>query len=211
MKRVLRKNIIFIAALLMVLGSLASCGMKEADAKEYVQAALDAEYKGEFDKYVEITNATEEEAKKMYDDNMNTALTILGMNNATASEELSASYKELLAEMFAKEIYTVGDSTKTKEGFEVSVTTQKMQIFEGLENDLVDVMQKRVKDMEGQPTEDEINTIAFEVLHELVSEKIADPVYGEEETLIVHVTKNDDGVWSISEDDLVAIDNSLIQ
>ena len=54
----MRRGILALALLLSLAAMLAGCGggMTAEDAKEYVQAVLDASYKGEFDSYMELTD-----------------------------------------------------------------------------------------------------------------------------------------------------------
>lgn len=62
MKTILKRNVSFVTALLLVLLCFTGCGMKPDDAKAYVQSTLDAGYKASFDEYVKITESTKEEA-----------------------------------------------------------------------------------------------------------------------------------------------------
>ena len=60
-------------------------------------------------------------------------------------------------------------------------------------------------------SEDDVNQLAIDMVHELLSEKLADVTYGEPQTITVHVTKNSDGVWNITESDLQAVDAALFK
>ena len=84
MKRM--KYLVFALVLMISAWALAGCGgMSEDEAKEYAQAVLDASYKGEFDSYMELTDSTEEEAREMYEGNMDATMAVVGF------EELGAS------------------------------------------------------------------------------------------------------------------------
>ena len=70
-----KKKIIVIAAILAVIlavGVSVSIYLyiNRFDAGEYVQAVLDTSYKNETDQYVEITGISQEEAEKIFDDNL---------------------------------------------------------------------------------------------------------------------------------------------
>ena len=72
MKRFLKRAAVLALCLTMILG-LTSCGslsnlIKSGfDASGYVEGILDCTYKGEYEEYRKLTNATEEEAQSAYD------------------------------------------------------------------------------------------------------------------------------------------------
>ena len=47
------------------------------------------------------------------------------------------------------------------------------------------------------------------MMYDLLTEKLASVTYGEPQSVTVHVTKNSDGVWNITESDLQAVDAAL--
>ena len=194
----------------MALTMLAGCGMKPDDAKAYVQATLDAGYKADFDEYAKITDSTKEDAQKLFDNNIDTVTNSLGFGALGATEETTEKYRELLKEIFAKAKYTVGDVKEKDGGFEVVVNAEPMQIFSGVQDELVTKLQEKVA-KSGQPKEEEINQLAIDMLYDLLTEKLASVTYGEPQTITVHVTKNSDGVWNITESDLQAVDAALFK
>lgn len=192
----------------MALTMLAGCGMKPDDAKAYVQATLDAAYKADFDEYAKITDSTKEDAQKLFDNNIDTVTNSLGFGALGATEETTEKYRELLKEIFAKAKYTVGDVKEKDGGFEVVVNAEPMQIFSGVQDELVTKLQEKVA-KSGQPKEEEINQLAIDMLYDLLTEKLASVTYGEPQSVTVHVTKDSNNVWNITESDLQAVDAAL--
>ena len=192
----------------MALTMLAGCGMKPDDAKAYVQATLDAGYKADFDEYAKITDSTKEDAQKLFDNNIDTVTNSLGFGVLGATEETTEKYRELLKEIFAKAKYTVGDVKEKDGGFEVVVNAEPMQIFSGVQDELVTKLQEKVA-KSGQPKEEEINQLAIDMLYDLLTEKLASVTYGEPQSVTVHVTKDSNNVWNITESDLQAVDAAL--
>ena len=192
----------------MALTMLAGCGMKPDDAKAYVQATLDAGYKADFDEYAKITDSTKEDAQKLFDNNIDTVTNSLGFGALGATEETTEKYRELLKEIFAKAKYTVGDVKEKDGGFEVVVNAEPMQIFSGVQDELVTKLQEKVA-KSGQPKEEEINQLAIDMLYDLLAEKLASVTYGEPQSVTVHVTKDSSNVWNITESDLQAVDAAL--
>lgn len=211
MKTILKRNVSMLLAVIMVLGMLSGCGMKPDDAKAYVQATLDAGYKANFDEYAKITDSTKEEAQKLFDDNIDTVTDSLGFTALGATEETMDKYRELLKEIFAKVKYTVGDAKEADGGFEIEVTAEPMEIFSGMQDELVAKLQEEVAKAGNDVSEDDVNQLAIDMVHELLSEKLAEVTYGDPQTITVHVTKNSDGVWNITESDLQAVDAALFK
>ena len=210
MKAIRKRNVSLAMVVVMALTMLAGCGMKPDDAKAYVQATLDAGYKADFDEYAKITDSTKEDAQKLFDNNIDTVTNSLGFGALGATEETTEKYRELLKEIFAKAKYTVGDVKEKDGGFEVVVNAEPMQIFSGVQDELVTKLQEKVA-KSGQPKEEEINQLAIDMLYDLLTEKLASVTYGEPQTITVHVTKNSDGVWNITESDLQAVDAALFK
>lgn len=209
MKAILKRNVSLAMAAMMALMLFTGCGMKPDDAKAYVQATLDAGYKADFGEYAKITDSTEEEAQKLFDNNIDTVTNSLGFTALGVSDETTEKYRGLLKEIFAKVKYTVGEAKETDGSFEVEVQAEPMEIFSGIQDELVAKLQKEVEKSDGQIKEDEINQLAIDMLYDLLSEKLAEVTYGEAQTITVHVTKNSNNVWNITESDLQAVDAAL--
>lgn len=208
MKAIRKRNVSLAMVVVMALTMLAGCGMKPDDAKAYVQATLDAGYKADFDEYAKITDSTKEDAQKLFDNNIDTVTNSLGFGALGATEETTEKYRELLKEIFAKAKYTVGDVKEKDGGFEVVVNAEPMQIFSGVQDELVTKLQEKVA-KSGQPKEEEINQLAIDMLYDLLTEKLASVTYGEPQSVTVHVTKDSNNVWNITESDLQAVDAAL--
>ena len=153
MKAIRKRHVSLAMVVVMALTMLAGCGMKPDDAKAYVQATLDAGYKADFDEYAKITDSTKEDAQKLFDNNIDTVTNSLGFGALGATEETTEKYRELLKEIFAKAKYTVGDVKEKDGGFEVVVNAEPMQIFSGVQDELVTKLQEKVA-KSGQPKED---------------------------------------------------------
>ena len=208
MKAIRKRNVSLAMVVVMALTMLAGCGMKPDDAKAYVQATLDAGYKADFDEYAKITDSTKEDAQKLFDNNIDTVTNSLGFGALGATEETTEKYRELLKEIFAKAKYTVGDVKEKDGGLEVVVNAEPMQIFSGVQDELVTKLQEKVA-KSGQPKEEEINQLAIDMLYDLLTEKLASVTYGEPQSVTVHVTKDSNNVWNITESDLQAVDAAL--
>lgn len=63
----MKKKSIVAVLMVMVMCVLSACGTK-FDAKEYVDACLDVQFKGEYEQYMKMTKASKEDAQKLYKD-----------------------------------------------------------------------------------------------------------------------------------------------
>lgn len=199
-------------ALLMVvvMATLTACGgFSTEDAKDYVQATLDASYKGEFNAFVEVTDATMEESEQMYNENIDNTMAQSGFGDLGLSEELVANYRQLFIDLMKASKYTVGEATETDNGFAVEVTVEPLECFVGLEADLTDVLMDKVMAMDTFPTDEEITVLSFECMYDLMLERLAAPAYGEATSVTVYISENADGEYEISDSDLMTLDSAL--
>lgn len=208
MKPLLKGKKASILLILIMVCVLQGCGMNKTGAGEYVQASLDAGYKGEADDYVRITNSTKEEAEQLYEANIDIAAAGMGLagTDGKITKEERLQYKELIKKVLRKEKYTIGKVKETKDGYKVPVVTEPLLLSDNLEEETAERMQEKVKGMGEIPGEDEIQQLARETLCEVLEEKVREPVYGEKSTVDVRVIKNQEGMWEISEEDLQKID-----
>lgn len=204
------KNLALALVLVLTVGMLSGCGgMKPEEAKAYVQAVMDASYKGEFEDYMEQTESTEEEAKEMYEGNIEETMEVAGFGELGLSEELTEQYKQLFADMAKIAKYTVGEAKESDKGFEVEVKVQAYTGLENLEDEFTELLNKEMKNIDLSMTDEELNEFAFQKMYELMAEKIADPTYGEEKVVVVPVVVDSDNVWSIPEKAMTAVDEAL--
>nr|WP_106788109.1 hypothetical protein [Massilistercora timonensis] len=208
MKRM--KCLVFALVLVISAWALAGCGgMSEDEAKEYAQAVLDASYKGEFDSYMELTDSTEEEAREMYEGNMDATMAAVGFEEMGVSQELQADYRQLFLDMAKLAKYSLGEATEIEDGFEIQVTVEPFVGLNGLETELTDAVMAQLTESGEIPDDDEINQMTMETMYDLMRDRLEAPEYGEAETMTIRVTADSDNVYSIPEEDTTALDNAL--
>lgn len=189
---------------------LSACGgLTAEEAQEYVQSALDANYKGDFDEYIEKTDATKEEAEAMYQQNIDNFLTGLDLENLGLSEELSQQYRDLAPEMLALANYEVTGAEEDGDGFAVEVTYQAYTSWGELAANLETIMTDIGSTLTEIPSDEEINEIVYEELLKLLQQDLESPSYGEPQTYTLHVEKGSDNVYSLDEDELIDLDYAM--
>ena len=207
----MRQGILTLVLLLSLAAMLAGCGggMTAEDAKEYVQAVLDASYKGEFDSYMELTDSTEEEARSMYEGNVEATMATVGFEEMGISEDMQADYRQLFLDLAKQAKYTLGEATEIENGYEIEVTIEPFIGMNDLENELTNILMQDLAAAAEIPTEEELNQMTMQTLYDLLSEKVASPEYGEAQTMTVRVTADSDNVYSIPEEDTTALDSAM--
>ena len=207
----MRQGILTLVLLLLLAAMLAGCGggMTAEDAKEYVQAVLDASYKGEFDSYMELTDSTEEEARSMYEGNVEATMATVGFEEMGISEDMQADYRQLFLDLAKQAKYTLGEATEIENGYEIEVTIEPFIGMNDLENELTNILMQDLAAAAEIPTEEELNQMTMQTLYDLLSEKVASPEYGEAQTMTVRVTADSDNVYSIPEEDTTALDSAM--
>lgn len=206
-----RMKCLVLALVLMISAwALAGCGgMSEDEAKEYAQAVLDASYKGEFDSYMELTDSTEEEAREMYEGNMDATMAAVGFEELGASQEMQADYRQLFLDMAKLAKYSLGDVKEMENGFEIQVTVEPFIGLDGLETELTDAVMAQLTESGEIPDDDELNQMTMQTMYDLMQDRLEAPEYGEAESMTIRVTADSDNVYSIPEEDTTALDNAL--
>lgn len=196
--------------LILVMGILTGCGMTEEEAQDYVKASLDAAYKGEFDAFVEITESTPEGAKAMYEENIVHTMEAAGFSEKNLDEELVEKYEEFFFTLAKVADYKVGEAEKAEDdGYAVEVTVRPLVIFDGIEDEVTEKLLDRIDDMEKHPSDKKITRMSFEIMYDILSEKLEAPEYGEEVSITINIHKNEEGMYYISEEDMLALDGVL--
>ena len=58
-------------------------------------------------------------------------------------------------------------------------------------------------------TDEELEQLVYQKMYELMSSKLEAPEYGEPQTVMVHIQPDSDGIQTIDEDDLAALDAAM--
>lgn len=206
-----KRVITLIFIMIFVTSLLTACGgLTEEEAQSYVQSVLDASYKGEFDAYIEETNATKEEAEEMFNENVDATLKNAGFDELNLNDELTEKYRNLFIKLAKLANYEITDVSKNDDGdFIIEVTTKPLDYMSGVEEEMSNILTDKFMNMTEFPSEDEIFKISSEVMYNLIEEKIENPEYGNSTTVVLRLEVNDEEEYQINKDDFVTLDNSL--
>ena len=199
-------------AAIMMIGTLTGCG-KSFDAAEYVTSCLDLITKGETKQYVKTTGRTEEEAQQDYESNIDEMMDAMG--DLAISDELSDDYREMYKNLYKNSKYKVTSAEKMKDedGYTVTIEIEQMTgFFSGVQDALMEQASDYVNsftDAETVPTEDEMNEAIYQMMLDLLNDKLADITYNDPQTITIEVV-GEDGVYSITDEGYQAIDAALL-
>ncbi|MBD5545087.1 MAG: hypothetical protein HDR01_12855 [Lachnospiraceae bacterium] len=216
MKHISKKLLALTLALVTTL-SLSGCSLfAQFDAASYTQAVLDAATKAEFDKYIELTGSTTEDAQAEYDEVLESFLT--EYEELSISDELLEKYKQLFIELLAKTKYSVGEAEKDGKTFIVPLTIEPLIIYDGFDEEIEEASNAFREELEAEvaesgeiPSEDELLERSYQLAYDIMSARIASATYGEPQTITVTVSQNSDGLWGISDSDYTAIVSLLVE
>lgn len=215
MKHITKRMLALMLALAATL-SLSGCSLfAQFDASGYTQAVLDATTRAEFDKYIELTNSTAEDAQAEYDEVLESFLA--EFKSLSISDELLENYKQLFIDLLAKTKYSVGEAEKDGNNFLVPLTIEPLIIYEGFNDEVEEAtaaFQEEViaeyNESGEMPSDEEIYERSFQIMYDIMSARLASATYGEPQTLTITVSQNSDGLWNISDSDYEAIVSLLI-
>ena len=178
-----KKKIILITGILaVIIAAEISTGIylyiNRFDAGEYVQAVLDTSYKNETDQYVEITGMSQEEAEKIFEDNLD--ITMAGFESSEMPEEMLPKYRELFGEIAGKVSYTIGKPEKKENGtYVVPVIVKPITLF----TDTYETFQTRAQEyaqevtdsvMNGgeMPADEEMQSQIYQIYYDVLKERV---------------------------------------
>lgn len=209
MKNCTKKHVLLPVLLLVaIVFSLAGCGQK-FDASRYVKGCLDASTKGILEDYVAMTNSTEEEAKKEYEERMEAEVNSM-TGTFNMSDEMKEKYRALYKDLYSKYKYEVGEATEgDNKSFTVPVTTYRLNVFKATLEETQKQLEEKMKKKKSPSTEETLQ-MYVEVLADVLTEKLQNPEYGEAETITVTLTLNSSSkVYEMSDSDITKVFDAL--
>lgn len=181
------------------------------DASAYTQAFLDAISKNEFTEYADITNSTEEEAKKEYESLLDSSVSSL-LASITVSDETKQQVRDMFHDIYSKWNYSVGEAVKNDDkSFTVPVTVKKLTVFKGVLKETVTRFEKRTKDSKNM-NDSAYYDLYYQTFIELVNENLAKSKYGDETVIQVSVkpTTSNSNIYEIASESITALYNATM-
>lgn len=198
-----------VLVLIIALGTVASFGIfRSFDARGYVEAILDQTMKGEVEEALKMTDGTTELALLMqYEEGITSFVQENIISGVEVGEELEEKYKETCKKVFADMKYEVQDVEKiSKNEYRVLVTYQASDVFaKFIASTTTEAtrLKEKVEDGEYRGTVEEINAQMqkdfLENSYAYFQEAYDTMEYGEEKTMVIKVTKGENGLYELNE------------
>lgn len=217
--RTRRIGIALLAALLC-LALLAGCGAT-FDAARLVKGNLDVLYLGKIDpEYLALVSDTEEACRSHYEQGLEVEAEffaeyfeiVLDMCPDTTKDEIIDLYREIYSHSW----YEVGDATRSDDTYLVSLTVHPIDIMQKIMDEDAEIFMEdyyaRIEAGEyDDMSEEEYEAAWAEGIIEMVRARLDNIDYLEPETISVQITADDEGYYSISDNDFQRIDALMIQ
>ena len=215
MKRVTNKKLSLLLVLCFTIALALTGCMPKFDASAYIQSCLDANTKGEFEAYADITGATIEEVEALYNQTIDTEMSYIDGYNV--SEEKKAEFRQLFIDMYKNFKYEVGEATRNDDdSYTVPVTTYKLMIFDGIleegETYLTNYAQAEV-DAGRTPTQDQLEAEAMNYMYDAMKTNLSKLEYAEAVTTNITVSPTKNGsqvIYSADINELQALIESMV-
>lgn len=216
-----KKKILITAAAVLIAAAVAAAVfwyINRFDASDYVQAVLDVSYKKNTDMYVKITGISEDEAGKIFDDNLDK--TMEEFQSLEMPDDLMPLFEEMFEELAMRVNYTVGESEKNGQGeYIVPVNIKPVTLF----SDTYETFRSRAEEYAGQitesvmqgadmPSEEEMQEEICRLYYQVLRERLdSGMLYGGVRTVNVNVSREGIRGFEIYQEDLDKVDSMLIE
>ena len=203
--------------LLLLVVMLIGCG-HNFDSSGYVTSIMDTLYKGNYTSYMDFTGVSRSDVS-LYRDQWLTSsaeafMTAFGAG--TPSEETTDRIIALLNQLYANASYEVTAETPASDGSPqtVQLSIRPLNILKDNYNAIqvyVHSFNEKNADFSyADLTEEAYYDTYLDGILTILESHLADMTFGEATTLDIPLEKNSDGLYTISEDTLTAIQNTLL-
>lgn len=213
----MKKRVAAFAAAILMGTSLVGCASAKKTYTDYVQAVLDCTYYGITDKYMELTESTQEEADAVYDDEVEYVTELICYNYAVemdyTSEETLDGYRALSKDIISKVKYTVNEAEKSGDSYHITIDIEPIDLWDIASEDIDAYYEEFMVVYNEATTEEELVVLEEEYsqkILEILSSYTSQIGYKESTKKIVEITVDDDGLYGIADQDWYDIDDLLL-
>lgn len=218
MKQLGKKTAVFTLAMLLLL-QMTACSVIESKNKKYanyITCLLDANYKGQFETFLDMTDSDKEAVQAVYDEGIShLADTLIAYYGIELVDDgtIKNAFIELTKQIYAASKYEVQPAVKSGDTYTVEVLVYPMDILESSYSDVIAYIQgfNHKKDA-GDFDDYEIEQYEVEFAQgiiDILTAAVPNISYKEPASTIVTI-QTDDSSYFISQDDFTKLDHNLI-
>ncbi len=199
--------------------TMTACGNAAQTYTDYVQSVMDCTYQGKFDTYMELTDATTEEAQAVYDDEVEYISQLMRYNAAVEDDYVDESviqgFDDLAVELMGKLQYTVEPAVRSGDTYHITISAQPVDFW--------DSAMEELEDLYDEFFSERFYTVApesaeYEALEQewgeralvIVEGHVAHTGYKDAQSVIVQINSDDDGNYGIDDKYWLDIDDILL-
>lgn len=232
MSAVARKRVTGLSAALALSLTLSACssGLTTLDATAYVQGLLDETYLGQFDQdYLAMVGLEESEAQASYEASLEVEYEYFASNfqfdEDYITEETHSATLALLADLYQRARYDVQPAQKTDNGFTVEVVVQPVSLIPLIVEEYMEDYTESFNQTYESVTADQLGELSQEEYEafltryendwamgilDLFEEHKSELSHQEKTAVIVKVTPDSEGYYSLSDNDFANIDALIL-
>lgn len=210
------KKIIILLFIMSVLCLMMSGCIKTFDCSGYVKSMLDATYKGQFDDYAEATGSSVEAIEEDYDQFIEHETQIFlhfcGLNeDDILPDDLADELSQTLKNIYSQVRYTVQEADRDGN---VEIDVEPLDIYNSVYKEFLQFnedFKTRNNNYEFEDcTDEEFTREYLKPLIDILKEHESHLEYNEPVTVKVIVAPDDDGKYTISNEEVTEIYNAII-
>lgn len=206
----------YLTCLLVSVFIFTGCG-RTFDGSGYVSSVMDALYKGDYTSYMDFTGVSRSDVS-LYRDQWLSASTkafLTAFGSGTPSETTLDRITSLLTQLDANASYDVSSQTKDDSGnLTVSLSIRPLNIL----IDNYDAIQAFVKSFNEKNAAFSYTDLTEEAYYDtyldgiltILESHLSDMTFGDDIVIDITLTQNDDGLYTLSEDTLTQIQNTIL-
>ena len=207
----------YLSCLLLFVLLLTGCGRK-FDGSGYVTSVMDVLCKGDYTSYMDFTGVSRSDVSLYRDDwlSQQTEAFITAFGSGTPSEETTDRITSLLTQLYANASYDAADETASADDgtMTVQLTIRPLTIlkdnYDAIQTYVQSFNEKNAAFSYAGLTEEAYYDTYLDGILTILESHLADMNFGEDTTLDITLEKNEDGLYTISEDALTEIQDTLL-
>lgn len=173
------------------------------DASKYVEGIMNNVYKGDSALYQAYVDITSEEAQTEYEEGIASEIDLLlyAFEIDDISESVRSEFVDFYKEVYKQAKYEVKNETKEGNTYKVEVIISP-----------IDVISKSFDEMSeayAEMSQEESDVVAEKLL-DILNQHKANLGYMEDKSITVTVKEDSEGMWGISDEDFLALDEYIL-